>query len=62
MAIDMRLAKKGRSESRLGLVEQGNVSAGLAKAYAKELADNGWLAQDTAVLVAGWGRSSRRRR
>lgn len=50
MTVDMRLATKGGSEPRRGLVQQGNASVELAKKYATELAASGWSAEDTAGL------------
>jgi hypothetical protein len=53
MALDDRLIRKGRSEPRLGLVEQGKVTAGLAVEHAAALADFGWSADDTKKLQEG---------
>lgn len=53
MALDDRLIRKGRSEPRLGLVEQGKVTAGLAVEHAAALAGFGWSADDTKKLQEG---------
>ena len=53
MAIDMRLASKGRGEPREGLVQQGRVHVGLGKEHAAELAANGWPADKTTALEQG---------
>ncbi len=52
MAVDERLAKKGRGENRAGLVQQGGASLERAKQYAVELAEHGWDADDTQKLEA----------
>ena len=51
-STDARLAKKGQGQPRLGLVQQGKVSAGLAREYATELANAGWSSQDTDAMAA----------
>ena len=53
MATNMRLANKGRGEPIGALVQQGNVSVGLAKLHATELGENGWPAGNTDALEAG---------
>jgi hypothetical protein len=50
MAIDMRLANKGKDEPLAGLVEQGRVSVELAKAHPAELAGEAWSGADTTAL------------
>ena len=52
MTTDERLERKGRGQPRLGLVEQGNVSVGLARQYATQLATVGWSTQDTDAMAA----------
>lgn len=52
MSIDARLEKKGKGQPRLGLVQQGKVSVGLAREYATELATVGWASQDTDAMSA----------
>jgi hypothetical protein len=54
MAVDERLARKGRKEPREGLAQQAKVSAGLAKEHALELDGAGWPASDTTKLEAGY--------
>ena len=51
-STDARLAKKGQGQPRLGLVQQGKVSAGLAREYSTELANAGWSSQDTDTMAA----------
>jgi hypothetical protein len=50
MKIDERLARKGRNEPRVGLMQEGKVHVGLAKQFAADLADNGWSSDDTLAL------------
>jgi hypothetical protein len=52
MSTDARLAKKGQGQPRLGLVQQGKVSVGLARQYPTELANAGWSSQDTDTMAA----------
>jgi hypothetical protein len=56
MALDDRLAKKGKDEPRDGLAQQGKVHVGLAQQYAAELDDNGWSATDTQALAVNVGK------
>lgn len=48
--IDLRLARKGQSEPRRGLIEQGKVQVGLARKYAAELDEAGWAPEETDAL------------
>ena len=52
MSTDVELEKKGKGQPRLGLVEQGKVSAGLARQYATQLATVGWSTPDTDAMAA----------
>lgn len=52
MTLDERLERKGQGQPRLGLVEQGKVSVGLARQYATQLATVGWSTQDTDAMAA----------
>ena len=52
MTVDERLVKKGQGQPRLGLIEQGKVSVGLAREYATELAGAGWSKADTNAMEA----------
>jgi hypothetical protein len=52
MSADVELEKKGKGQPRLGLVEQGKVSVGLARQYATQLATVGWSTQDTNAMAA----------
>jgi hypothetical protein len=53
MAIDVRLARKGRGEPREGLIQQGKASVQIAKRHAAEIVAHGWPVEDTAQLEAG---------
>lgn len=50
MAIDLRLAKKGKSEPLGALSQQGRVSLALALKHAADLDKAGWSAEDSAGL------------
>lgn len=50
MAVDMRLAAKGKSEPREALAQQGRAHITLAKQYADALIESGWSAEDTTAL------------
>jgi hypothetical protein len=52
MGKDVRLERKGQGQPRLGLVEQGKVSVGLARQFATQLAAAGWSAQDSDAMSA----------
>lgn len=53
MPVDIRLAKKGRSEPRDALAQQGRVSVELATQYATQLEAAGWQPAKTAELATG---------
>lgn len=48
--IDDPLVRKGVSQPRVGLLDQGIVHAGLGRKYATELAACGWTAADTEEI------------
>jgi hypothetical protein len=50
MAIDLRLARKGANEPRIGLIQQGRYHAKLAADKADELQRAGWKKEKTALL------------
>ena len=52
MTSDERLERKGQGQPRLGLVEQGKVSVGLAQQFATQLVTVGWSTQDTNAMAA----------
>ena len=52
MSTDTRLEKKGQGQPRLGLVQQGKVSVGLAQEYPTQLATAGWSVKDTDAMAA----------
>ncbi len=50
--LDMNMVKKGTSEPRAGLLDQGYVHIKLCQAHEAALADHGWLPASTAEIAA----------
>lgn len=50
MSIDMKLAKKGRAQPRLGLIKQGRASVKVARQFRDELLAIGWTPSMTDEL------------
>lgn len=50
MSVDMKLAKRGRSQPRLGLIKQGRASVKVARQYRDELLAVGWTPHMTDEL------------